>query len=214
MPFCRDTLTKRSMTLVHLSGANSLRDPSVSLLFGEWVASSPLGKARWADATEVGYPSLVQDKQKAAVKQYSPLLFSAMDLIGLLMDLNVPKLGFRHIMEYMSRRRPAYTATTGLSFPKRIPTRGTFTNTWKELVTSLDLRPTVSIPDTPVSGRSWPLLAWAWYVQSRPSLVDTIDWTRPLTFIMRGDVYRSAGGSWTQLSIGLVNHGAQGRTPA
>ena len=44
--------------------------------------------------------------------------------------------------------------------------------------------------------------------------MDTIDWTRPLTFIVRGDAYPCPGGSWTQLSIGLINHGAHGRTPA
>ena len=44
--------------------------------------------------------------------------------------------------------------------------------------------------------------------------MDTIDWTSALTFIVRGDVYPCAGGSWTQLSIGLRNHGARGRTPA
>ena len=129
MPFSRDTLTKLSMTLVHLSGAKSLRDPSVSQLLAKWVASSPLAKARWAEATEVGYPSLIRDKQKEAVKQYASLLFPAPDLIGLLMDLNVPKLGFRHMSENMSRRGSAYTAATGLPFPKPIPTRDTFTDT-------------------------------------------------------------------------------------
>ena len=44
--------------------------------------------------------------------------------------------------------------------------------------------------------------------------MDTIDWGRLLTFIVRGDVYPCAGGSWTQLSIGLLNHGKRGRTPA
>ena len=192
---------------MHLSGAKSLRDPLVSQLLGEWVASSPLARARWSGATEVGYPSLIRDKQKEAVKQYASYLFPAPGLIGLLMDLNVPKLGFRHMSEYMSRRGSAYTAATGLPFLKPIPTRDTFTDAWKELVTPLDLRP-------PASGRSWPLPSWARYVQSRPSLVDTIDWTRPLTFMVRGDAYPCTGGSWTQLSIGLLSHGAQGRTPA
>ena len=68
MPFSRDTLTKLSMTLVHLSGAKSLRDPLVSQLLGEWVASSPLARARWSEATEVSYPSLIRDKQKEAVE--------------------------------------------------------------------------------------------------------------------------------------------------
>ena len=214
MPFSRDTLTELYMTLVRLSGAKSLRDPLVSQLLGEWVASSPLARARWSEAMEVGYPSLIRTKQVEAVKQYASHLFPAPDLIGLLMDFNVPKLGLRHVSEYMSRRGSAYTAATGLPFPRAIPTRDAFTDTWKELVTPLDLRPPVSVPDPPASGRSWPLPSWARYVQSRPSLVDTTDWTRPLTFIVRGDVYPCADGSWTQLSIGLLNHGARGRTPA
>ena len=209
-PFSRDTLTELNMTLVHSSGAKSLRDPLVSQLLGEWVASSPLARARWSEATEVGYPCLIRDKQKEAVKQYASHLFPAPDLIGLLMDLNVPKLGFRHVSEYMSRRGSAYTAATGLPFPRPIPGRNTFTDTRKELVTPLDLHPPGSVPDPPASGRSWPLPSWARYVQSRPSLVDTIDWTRLLTFIVRWDAYLCAGGSWTQLSIGLLNQGARG----
>ena len=64
MPFSRDTLTELNMTLVRLSGAKSLRDPLVSQILGEWVASSPLARARLSEATEVGYPSLIRDKQK------------------------------------------------------------------------------------------------------------------------------------------------------
>ena len=175
------------MTLVCLSGAKSLRGPLVSRLLGEWVASSSLARARLSEATEVGYPSVIRDTQKEAVKQYASYLFPAPYLIGLLMDLNVPKLGFRHVSEYMSRRGSAYTAATGLPFPRPIPTRDTFTDTWKESVTPLDVRPPVSVPDPPASGRSWPVSSWARYVQSCPSLVDTIDWTRPLTFIVCGD---------------------------
>ena len=160
----------------------------VSRLLSEWVASFPLGRARWSEATEVGYPSLIRDKQKEAVS----LLFPAPDLIGVPMALNIPKLGFRHVSEYMSRRGSAYTPATGLPFPYPMPTRDTFTDTQKELVTPLDLRPPVSIPNRPASGRSWPLPSWARYVQSRPSLVDTIDWTRPLTFIVPGDAYWSS----------------------
>ena len=148
------------------------------------------------------------------MKQYASHLFPAPDLIGLLVDLNVPSLGLRRVSEYMSRQGSAYTAATGLPFPRPIPTRDTFTDTWKELVTPLDLRPPVSVPNSPASGCSWALPSWARYVQSRPLLVDTIDWTRPLTFIVRGDAYPCAGGRWTQLSIGLLNHGARGRTLA
>ena len=72
----------------------------------------------------------------------------------------------------------------------------------------------MNVDDPPAAGRSWPVQSWACYIQSRPPLVDTIDWDRPLTFIVRGDAYPCAGGSWTQLSIGLLNHGKRGRTPA
>ena len=137
MPFSRDTLTELNMTLVRWSGAKSLRDPLVSQLLGEWVASSPLARARWSEAMEVGYPSLIGTNQVEAVKQCASHLFPAPDLMGLLMDLNVPKLGFRHVSEYMSRRGSAYTAATGLPFPRPIPTREAFTDAWKELVTPL-----------------------------------------------------------------------------
>ena len=166
MPFSRDTLTELNMTRVRLSGAKSLPDPLVSQLLGEWVASSPLARARWSEAMQVGYPSLIRTKQVDAVKQYASHLFPAPDLIGLLMDLNVPNLGFRHVSEYMSRRGSAYTAATGLSFPRPIPTRDTFTDTRKELATPLDLQPPVSVLDPPASERSWPLPSWASTVSS------------------------------------------------
>ena len=133
------------MTLVRLRWAKSLQDPLVSQLLGEWVAASSLARARWSEAMEIGYPSLIRSKRVEAVKQYASHLFPAPDLIGLLMDLNLPELGFRHVPEYMSRRGLAYTAATGLPFPRPIPTRDAFTDTWKELVTPLDLRP----PDHP-----------------------------------------------------------------
>ena len=78
----------------------------------------------------------------------------------------------------------------------------------------LELRPPVIADNPPASHRSWPVHSWARYIQPRPPLVDTIDWDRPLTFIVRGDAYPCATGSWTQLSIGLLNHGERGRTPA
>ena len=77
------------MTLVRLSGAKILRDPSVCQLLGEWVAHSPLAKPLVG-----GYRSLIHDKQIVAVKQYASLLFPARDFIGLLMELSIPKTGF------------------------------------------------------------------------------------------------------------------------
>ena len=117
MPFSRDNILKLTMTLMCLSGAKSLRDPLVSQLLGEWVASSPLAKARGYEAPEVAQLPLISNKQIEAVKQYASVLFLAPKLIGLLMDLNVPKSGFRHVSEFMTRRGGTYTTSTGLPFP-------------------------------------------------------------------------------------------------
>ena len=89
-----------------------------------------------------------------AVKQYCSVLFPAPELIGLLMDLNVPKSGFRHVSEFMTRRGAAYTAATGLPFPRPVPSRCRFTDTCKELVKPVA---PVSLPEPPKSGRSRPL---------------------------------------------------------
>ena len=111
MPFSRDTILELSMTLTCLSGAKSL--------LGEWVASSPLVKARWCEASEVPQLALTRNNQIEAVKRYASVLFSAPESIGLLMDLNVHKGGFRHMSEFMTRRGAAYTAATGSHSPAR-----------------------------------------------------------------------------------------------
>ena len=51
-------------------------------------------------------------------------------------------------------------------------------------------------------------------MQFWPALRQSIDWTRPLTFVVRGDGYPWAGGSWSQLSVGLLSHGVKARTRA
>ena len=178
------------------------------------MAASPLAWARWPEATDVGYPSLIRTKQVEAVKQYTSSLFPATKFIGLLMDLNVTKTGFRHLFEFMTRRGIDYTAATGHTFPRPIPTWQAFSDTWKDMAKPLEFRPPVQVDDPPASGRSWPVQSWARYIQSRPPRVDTINWDRPLTFIVRGDAYPCAAQGWTQLSIGLLNHGKRGRALA
>ena len=126
MPFSRDTILELSMTLTRLSAAKGLRDPLVSQLFGEWVASSLLAKACRYEATKVAHLPLIRNKQIKAVKQYASVLFRAPELFGLLMDLNVSKSSFWHVSEFITRRGPAYTAAMGLPFlrPTPSPTHG------------------------------------------------------------------------------------------
>ena len=211
MPFSRDTILELSMRLTRLSRAKSLRDPLVSQLLGEWVASSPLAKARWYEVAQL---PLISKKQIEAVKQYASVLFLARELMRLLMNLNVPLSGFRQVSEFMTRQGVAHNAAAGLPFPRPTPSRDHFTDTWKELLKPLVIDPPVSAPEPPTSGHSWQPQLRARYIQFRPPLVGTIDWKRPLTFLPRGDAYPCGGGSWTQLCIGLLNHGARARTPA
>ena len=77
---------------------------------------------------------------------------------------------------------------------------------------ALEVRPPVTVGEPTASGRNWPMQSWA-HNQSRPPLVDTVHWGRPLAFIACGDAYPCAGVSCTQLSIGLLNHGKRWRTP-
>ena len=202
------------MTLTRLSGAKSLRESLISQLLGEWVALSPLAKARWYEATEVAQLPLIRNKPIQAMKQYASVHFPAAKLIRLLMNLIVPKGGLRHMLELMTHPGAAYTAATGLPFPRTIPSRHRFMATWKELVQPLALDQPVSVADTPRSGRFWPLQLWARYIQSPPHLIDTINPKQPLTFLLHGDDDPCAVTIWTQLSMGLLNYGARGRTPA
>ena len=64
----------------------------------------------------MGYPTFIRTKQTEAVKPHASFLFPALDLLGVLMDLNVPKVGFWTVSEYMTRVGAAYIATTGYSF--------------------------------------------------------------------------------------------------
>ena len=61
------------MTLTR--GAKSLRDPLVSQLLGEWVASLPLPNAWWYKVTEVAQLPFIYNTQVEAVKQYASVLF-------------------------------------------------------------------------------------------------------------------------------------------
>ena len=133
-----------------------------------------------------------------------PSFFPHPNCLGPLMDLNVTKTGFRRLSEFMTRRGIDYTAATGRIFPRPIPTRQAFFDTWNDMAKSLELRPLATVDDPHANGRSWPVHSRARSIQSRPPLGDTIDWGRPLTFIVCGDAYPCVGGSWTQLSIGLL----------
>ena len=187
--------TELNMMLVRLSGATSLWDSKCSDLLAQWMSLSPLIRARLTEAMDHAPLPAVHKTKVQAIRIIAEALFCAPYLIGLLLELGAPRSGFRVLSEYITCRGDAYTARTGLPFPRAIPTGDQFDATWKSLTAPLALFPLVECAGPPSSGRCWPLRSWAQYMQSRPALCQSIDWTRPLTLVVRGDRYPCSGGS-------------------
>ena len=144
------------MTLVRFTGARSLRDSLVSQLLGEWVASLPLARARWSEATDVGYPSLILTKQVEALKQHTPSLFP----FRVYWAPHGPQCHKDGVPPPLRVHDPGgidYTAAAGQTSRRPIPTRQAFLDTWKDMAKPLELRPPVNVDDPPASGRSWPV---------------------------------------------------------
>ena len=201
------------MTLTRLSGAKGLRNPLVSQLPSEWVA-----KGRWYEATQVAQLPLIRNKEIEAMERYASVLFPAPEWIGRLMDLIVPNSGFQLVSEFMTRGGGHRHDRTGPGIPPTHlfarPLHGHRERVGKApwaVATRVHAEPPSSAYFLPLPlglwfGRVCPLLFagfshmfvrnWARYIQSRPSFVDTIDWKRPPTFLLREDEYPCPSGSW------------------
>ena len=108
-----------------------------------------------------------------------------------------------------------YTAATGLPSARPIcPERALpREQRWQELLAPLELEPAVSTSDPKVTRVNWPWASWLGYIASQPPLCRMIDWSFPLTFIVRGDGYPCAGGEWSRLSVSIVNMDLWGHIP-
>ena len=125
-------------------------------------------------------------------------------LMGLFLEFGAPRSSFRVLSEYITRRGNAY-CSHGAVLPKAHPHKRPI---WRNVEvidhSACVVPPPVEFADPPSPGRCWPLWSWAQYVQSRPALCQSIDWTCPLTFVVRADERPCAGGSCSQLSVGLL----------
>ena len=110
---------------------------SVSDLLAQWMSSSPLILPRFSEAMDHAPLPAVHKTKAHAICTYAEALFPALYLIGLLLELGAPRSGFRVLSEYITRRGDAYTARTGLPFPRPIPTRDQFDAMWKSLIAPL-----------------------------------------------------------------------------
>ena len=131
MSYPYSIFTELNMMVVRLSGATSLRDSKCSDLLAQWMSSSPLIRARFTEAMDHAPLPAVHKTNVRAIRTYAEALFSAPFLIGLFLELGAPRSGFRVLSEYITRRGNAYTARTGLPFPRPIPTRDESDATWK-----------------------------------------------------------------------------------
>ena len=91
-----------------------------------------------------------------AIRTYAEALFPAPHIIGLLFELGAPRSDIRVLSEYFTRRGNAYTARTGLPFPRPIPTRDQLDATCKSLTAALVLSPPVECADPVSSGVAGP----------------------------------------------------------
>ena len=217
MSYPYSVFTELNMMVVRLSGATGLRDSKCSDLLSQWISLYPLIRARFSEAMDHAPLPAVHKTKVQAIRTYAEAFFAAPYLIGLLLELGAPRSGFRVLCEYITRRGDAYTARTGLPFPRPIPTRDQFDATWKSLTAPLVLSPllwNVPIPRRRVTVGTYGRGHNTCNPGQPCALCQSIDWTRPLTFVVWGGGYLCAGGSWSQLSVGLLNHGLKARTPA
>ena len=124
MSYLPSVFTQLNMMFVRLSGATSLRDNKCSDLLAQWISASPFIWARFTEAMDHAPLPAVHKTKVQAIRTYAEALFPAPYLIGLLLELGALRSGFRVLSQYISRRPDAYTACTGLPFPRPMPTLG------------------------------------------------------------------------------------------
>ena len=184
----------------------NLCDDWVGHLLGQWSASSPWATRAFGIAQD-GHTRVMETQ---AVKEYAACLLPAKEMIYLLLELRAPKKGF----EVFSAVFTQCVEKTGRPFPHPICTFDEFDKEWAKLLEPYKVLGPKYTDDPPITGIQWDFPSWVAYIRSRPCFADTIDWTIPITIIVRGDGYPCGGGSWVQLGVSLMNHGLRSRSPA
>ena len=95
---------------------------------------------------------VVRKTKVQAIRTNAEALFPAPYLIGLFLELGASRSGFRVLPQYITRWGDAYTARTGLTFPRPIPTWDQLNATWNSLTARLALSPSVECANPPVVG--------------------------------------------------------------
>lgn len=120
------------------------------------------------------------------------------------------------LSKYFGQRTRAFKLEKGWRGIKRpICSRKAFQDAWRRFAAALTLGPTLYNPGPPLYvAVYWPVHDWAEYINSRPPLLEHLDFNEPLGFILRGDGYPTAGASWTLITVSLTNFGEKARSPS
>jgi hypothetical protein len=213
-----DAVPQLSATLKNLTGATSLSDPKVGTLLAEWADSHSHAKSAFTQAASTALYAERRKECERVLKTYAHNLIPGDGACELLITMNAPKQAFRALSEYMSERVNVIQALPDMrdiTVPRPMCTRNAFEAAWRDSANALNLAPTRFVEGPPVCvALEWPLHEWAAYITSRPTLLEALDFTQPLTFIVRGDGYPTSGESWANLTISLTNFGEKARSPA
>ena len=203
-------------TLKKLTGATSLSDSRVSDLLSSWAASHPRARGALQRAAQQSLRGWLEKEQAAVLNRFASSLIPGDGACELLITMNAPKRAFRALSRYFSARMREFKAGSPFGPLKRpICSRAAFTEAWASFARALTLGHVEYREGPPLTvGLHWPLQRWAEYINSRPTLFNALDFSKPLHFIVRGDGYPTAGSSWAALTITLANFGEDARSPA
>ena len=227
-------LSEFSECLKRIAGVDRVLSDPVGDLLGHWAMSSRQAGAQFARAIAIARPPAVRELVNSVLATFGKELYPPQGACELLLELKAPKhAGFRVLSQYLSCKREALVLQgfggAGVvqghdlgpfTIPRPICTENAFKAKWAELLAPMALDQYETTSNPPAVGISWPISSWAAYISSRPALSETIDLDPSgptggvLHLIVRGDGYPVGGTVFSNLTVGLANHGYDARRPA
>ena len=133
-------------------------------------------------------PHITGEASNATVEAYAAALLPAIAMCELVLNLRAPECSWRTLSQLYTLPKLEYHRTVhGGPYARPICGEWDFQACWKELVGPVELDDPVATVLPKASGISWPFASWVKYILSQPGLVRSIDYSYPLTFIVRGD---------------------------
>ena len=181
-------IAELTFTLKKLTRATSPSDSRVSDLLGSWAASHPRARGALQRAAQQSLRGWLEKEQAAVLNRFASSLIPGDGACELLITMNAPKRAFRALSRYFSARMREFKAGSPFGPLKRpICSRAAFTEAWASFARALTLGHVEYREGPPLTvALHWPLQRWAEYINSRPTLFNALDFSKPLHFIVRG----------------------------